>query len=92
MQLPPKPPLLLPASLEKQEPQEPPQKASGQEVRRPGILGWPFHLPMGKPIKVSGPQFPHLDDKGAWLEPSAYTIPQSMKTGLRELVGKNTGS
>lgn len=58
------PHLLPPASLEEQEQEGPPQKeTNGQGVKRPGFLGWPFHLPMGKPLKVSGPQFPHLDNK-----------------------------
>ena len=63
----------------------------GWGVGRRGFLGWPCHLPMHKPLKVFGPQFPHLDDKGAGL--GGFSLPLSpMRTGLRELVSKNIGS
>lgn len=63
----------------------------GQRVGRAGFSGWPCHLPVQKPLKVSGPQLPHLHGKGTGLEPWASPLPQSVRTGQRELVGKNTG-
>lgn len=47
--------------------------------------------PVRKPLKVSGPPFPHLDDKGPGIEPSASPLSQNMRTGLQELVSKNIG-
>lgn len=68
------------ASVEEQEGGGPPQTeasgpclSQGQRIGRPGFSG---HLPVQNPLKVSGLQFPHLDDKGAGLELSDALLPQ----------------